>query len=349
MLTSWRFHYALTRYGPSALLACSLGVVLAAMLHSRGATVPGYAEVAVVRVSALEAGTVLAVDVAPGQLVEAGQVLARLDPAPIEARIRVLRARREQRAAGLGDLEAAARSDVGQARISATEAQVALDKARAELGARRDELRQAEERLALGLITRDALEPLRRNLSTLEAEVPARERALGAQRAQVGRLSSRLDAADTQDAPPALSEQVGALAVIEEELRELQERLDARTLRAPLAARVASVHRTPGEVLPAEESFIELLPLQTATVVACLPEQFAGAVQAGAGALLWPESGQDALRGVVVDIAGLVEAAPDRCKQRPNEVGWVRPLRIAVEGAALVPGQRFAVGFGDQP
>ena len=345
----WRTRYALSRFGPAALMLGSLALVVGAMLRSRGATVPGYAEVAVVRVASLEAGVVSSVDVVPGQLVGAGEVLARLDAGPIHARMRVLQARRDQQVAALADSEDAARSDIGEARIAASSAQVALERSRAELSARHAELAAAQDRLALGLVTRDALEPLRRSVLTLEAEVPARERAAAAQRAQVQRLSSRLGAGDAVDAPPAVLEQVGALAVLEEELRALQERLEARTLKAPLAARVAGVHRTPGEILPAQESFIELLPLQTSTVVACLPEQFVGGVRAGARVQLWPESGQEGLSGVVVDIAGLVEAAPDRCKQRPNEVGWVRPLRVAVAESQLVPGQRFAVGFEGQP
>jgi hypothetical protein len=82
-------------------------------------------------------------------------------------------------------------------------------------------------------------------------------------------------------------------------------------------------------------------------VIACLPERYPVEVKAGTSVALRGTTGGGPRTGVVVDVVGLISEAPDRCKQRPNEVGWVRPVRIQVDGGGLVPGERFDVAFGE--
>jgi hypothetical protein len=88
-----------------------------------------------------------------------------------------------------------------------------------------------------------------------------------------------------------------------------------------------------------------LLPTETRAATACLPEQMAGVVTAGTGVRLEPSDGSEPRAGTVVEVIHQISRAPDRCQQRPNEFGWIRPVRIAVDGAGFVPGQRLRAVF----
>ena len=339
----WRIQDLLTRHGPKVLLVVSLGFVITLAVARPAGTVLGYAEVAPVRVASLESGRVVTVQVSPGEIVDQGAIVGLLDDAPIRGRIRVLQAELSRTGAVLE----------GQQRTAATAATLA-EADRAESAARivaaREGLRIAEARLegrrsqvAAGLETRDSLVPLEAEVATLRGEVGRLGARLGAQ-TQVAAITA--EGMDTSEGPAAaVASKARALGVVEEELALLEERRKDMTLRAPLKARVAAVHYRAGEVLPELQIFAELLPMQTTTVVACVPEQFGVRIEAGGRAELWPASGGTLRSGTIVDVSGLVAEAPDRCKQRPNEVGWVRPVRIEVDGAGLVPGQRFDVAF----
>lgn len=340
----WRTQDMVARHGPRALMGASLLAVLWLVLHGPAATVPGYAEVAPVRLSSLEPGIVASVHASPGDVVAAGDVIAVLDDSVVLGNIRVLEAEIER--------HDAARELVADGALAALrEAQASREETAAELRAARETLALAEQRLAdrrrqveKGLAALDDLIPLEAEVSELRGEVDLISGRLLREGETTEHARSRIDPAG--DAPaPALMEQIRARAVVEEELALLRERQRGMTLRAPLDARVGVVNYHPGEVLPENAVFVELYPLETTAVVACVPEQFGDVVQAGGVAELWPASGGPERSGTVIDVVGLVAEAPERCKQRPNELGWVRPVRIEVDGEALVPGQRFDVAF----
>lgn len=341
----WRTTHLLTLHGPKALLAASLlGVTLLAVAGPQ-ATVPGYAEVAPVRVASLESAVVEDVLVKPGEIVEAGAIIGLLDDAPVRGRMRVLRAQLSHGGAVLTGQQRDAETALAQAEAGAAESTARLHAAREAHRIARQRLDARQVQVDAGLATRDGLVPLAADVATARGEVSQLRARLQAQNEHIERIAEGMQADDDGPAP-AVATQARALGIVQEELSQLEERRKARTLRAPIAARVAAVNHRVGEVLPELAVFVELLPLRTTTVVACVPEQVSVRVQAGGTAELWPADGGAARTGVVVDVSGLVSAAPDRCKQRPNEIGWVRPVRIAVDGPGLVPGQRFDVGFG---
>ncbi len=341
----WRTKDRITRHGPRVLLGGSVAFVLLLAVAGPASTVPGYAEVAPVRVASLEPGRVVTVDVIPGEVVDQGEIVALLDDGPIRGRMRVLRAELSRSGALL---EGQARD----ARTAATVAEANRAETAARLRAARESLRVASQRLSdrreqvdVGLTTRDSLAPLAADVATLEGEVRRLGARLAARDEVAEMATSGLDSDDDGPAP-AVASQARALGVVEEELSLLEDRRREMTLTAPLTSRVASVNYRVGEVVPERGVFAELLPLRTTRVVACVPEQFGERVEAGGRVDLWPADGGAVRGGTVVDVSGLVSEAPDRCKQRPNEVGWVRPVRIEVDGAGLVPGQRFDVAFG---
>ncbi|MBN92810.1 MAG: hypothetical protein CL928_01905 [Deltaproteobacteria bacterium] len=340
----WRTQHALTHHGPRVLALLSLGIV--AVLFSLGPskTVPGYAEVAPVRVASLEPGRLTRVTVNPGDIVAGGDVIGLLDDSPIQGRIRVLQAELNRHGAMIEGGERTARATLRDAEAARKDTASRIRATRSSLAIASAQAAELEAQVARGLATRVELAEPQARVANLKGELE--------------RLTTRLEyeggsLADAQagvsregDEPaPAVLEQARALGVAEEELALLEQRLADLTLRAPLAARVGAVNYRPGEVLPAQSVLAELFPLVTTTVVACLPEHIGIATQVGDGVALFPADGGERRSGIIVDVVGLVSEAPERCKQRPNETGWVRPVRIEVDDGNLVPGQRFDVTF----
>lgn len=337
----WKVQDALMRHGPGVTMLLSLGLIGALATAGLSPRVPGYAEVAPVRIASLEAGVVKSVHSTPGQLVSAGEVLAVLDDSRIEGRMRVLRAELDRQSAAVVGVTRDAEAQVKSISAEKEVVDSRLTAARAALAVAERRLADRQRQVTAGLTAADSLLPLEADVATqrgavqsLEAQRRSRRDALEYARAGVG----------GDDAQVAM-EEARAVGVIREELALLEERRGSMTLRAPLDARVGSVNFRVGEILPEQVALAELLPLATTTVVACLPEQLSVVVRPGVRVDLRPATGGESRGGTVVDVAGLVSEAPERCKQRSNEIGWVRPVRIQVDGGELVPGQRFDVAF----
>lgn len=340
----WRLQDLLSRHGPRVLLVSSLVLVVWLAGLSRVSGVPGYAEVSPVRVASLETARVAAVLVAAGDLVQGGEVLAELDPATVDGEIRVLEAELARFAAQLQDVEHDARAAQMSADAAVADSASRLSGAKETLAVREAWVQRAEQQVAAGLASADGLPEARAELVELRGEVRRLQGELS-HREEALRVAKQRASGSGGAEAPALQQSSRARAVVEAELAAARDRRAGLTLRAPISARVSAVHHRVGEVLPAEQPLLELLPLSTSTVVACLPEQYGIGVRAGSRASLNSWSGGHTWSGVVLDVVGLVAEAPDRCKQRVNDLGWVRPVRIQAETGALVPGERFEVVF----
>lgn len=336
----WRTQQAAARLGPHLLLVASVMLAIVLIHRHQGIGVPGYAEVAPVRLSSLEAGRVDSIAVTEGDLVAPGDLVAVLDDTLVSSRARVLEAELDRLGAAVEESEEVVRATLRRARAAREETQARLAGARAELKALEARLEERRRQVEAGLESRARLAEVEADLAPARAEVQRLEATL--------RHAAPTDEPGTAGEPtvaPAVLERARARAVVQEELQALERRREELTLEAPVGARVSVVHFRAGEVAPAQTPVVELVPLSTSTVVACLPEAYPVEVKTGTRTLLEPQSGGDPVDGVVVQIAGLVSAAPERCKQRPNEMGWVRPVRIQVADGTLVPGQRFRVRF----
>jgi len=340
----WRTQHALIQHGPRLLAVLSIVVVIALFSLGPSKTVPGYAEVAPVRVASLEPGRLVEVKVVPGDIVAGGDVIGLLDDAPIQGRIRVLRAELNRHGALIEGGERTARAVLRDAEAARQDTATRLRATRSALAIARAQVAEIEAQVARGLTTRTELAQPKARLATLQGEFDRLTTRLSFEGGSLADAKAGVDSEGGEPAPAVL-EQARALGVAEEELALLEQRLSDLTLRSPLAARVGAVNYRPGEVLPAQSILAELFPLATTTVVACLPEHIGIATRVGDSVTLFPADGGDRRNGTIVDVVGLVSQAPERCKQRPNEMGWVRPVRIEVDGGNLVPGQRFDVTF----
>lgn len=226
----------------------------------------GRIEATEIDIATQQPGRIAEILVDEGDLVRAGQVVARID-------LPALQAARE---------EAAAR--VQQARDAVADAQAALAVRRSdELAAaalvtqRRSELDAAERRLARSTTLAAAGAAAAQELDDDRARVDASAAAVVAAQAQREAARAAVDAGAAQlvGARSAVNVALASTARIEAELRE-------GVLLAPRAGRVQYRVAEPGEVLPAGGKVLNLIDLTDVYMSFFVPEAAAGRLALGA-------------------------------------------------------------------
>ncbi|WP_437607708.1 HlyD family efflux transporter periplasmic adaptor subunit [Sorangium sp. So ce834] len=349
-----RLRSALKDAGPAITLVLTLGAALWLHLDGGGprGQVFGFAEALPEAISPIETARVASIEVAVGQEVSAGQVIATLDASAIDAEISVAKAEKAQ-------VEADLRME-----LALVEQKLDVDRASVErhLAEQREEQRRAvaEAKVLDGEIARmrqlveghltavDQLAKLDLQRATVTAIASEKPRTLSL-------LTAQLEAADRRrselrDQTSGLAAKLDADArVASERIAMLEQRRAGYALRAASAGRVASIDRQPGDVVPAGEPVAQLVSARSgARAIACVPERLALGVHEGDGAELWIR-GQlgDALPGTVAAVGPLVSELPPRCWPAPQVPAWGRVVTIALDApAALVPGQAFDITFG---
>ncbi|XYH96643.1 HlyD family secretion protein [Sorangium sp. So ce1128] len=353
MYSYQRLRSALQDAGPVFTLVLTLGTALWLHLDSspRGRLF-GFAEALPEVISPIETARVASIEVAVGQEVSAGQVIATLDTSVIDAEISIAKAQKAQ-------VEADLRME-----LALLEQELDVDRASIErdLAEQREEQRRAvaeakvldgeisrikqlvEDRQAVvGDLTKLDLQHATataiasekpRTLSLLNAQLKAAERRRSELRDRGSGLAAKLDA---------------DVRVASESIALLEQRRAGYVLRAANAGRVASIDKQPGEVVPAGEPLVQLVSARSgARAVACVPERSALGLQEGDAAELWIRDQRGAsIPGSVVAVGPLVSELPARCWPTPEMPAWGRVVTIALDAPmALVPGQAFDITFG---
>ncbi|XXX75579.1 HlyD family efflux transporter periplasmic adaptor subunit [Sorangium sp. So ce134] len=353
MYSYQRLRSALQDASPAITLVLTLGAAL--WLHldgGPGGQVFGFAEALPEAISPIETARVASIDVAVGQEVSAGQVVATLDASAIDAEISVAKAEKAQ-------VEADLRME-----LALVEQELDADRASVErhLAEQREEQRRAvaEAKVLDGEIARmrqlvegqlavvDDLAKLDLQRATVTAIASEKPRTLSL-------LTAQLEAADRRrselrDRTSGLAAKLDAdVRVASERIAMLEQRRAGYALRAANAGRVAAIDRQPGDVVPAGEPVARLVSARSgARAIACVPERLSLGVHEGDGAELWIR-GQpgDALPGTVSAVGPIVSELPPRCWPAPEVPAWGRVVTIALDApAALVPGQAFDITFG---
>jgi HlyD family secretion protein len=251
-------------------------------------------------------GRIAEVLVNEGEFVTAGQVLARMDTASLEAQLREARARLARARIGIDT----ANSLVVQrdAEKIATEAVVAQRQAQLEAARRR--LARTEELAASGNAPRQTLdddraafEGARAALAAATAQVAAADAAIGSARAQVVAAQAEAEAAQ---------------ATIE----RIQVDIDDSALKAPRAGRVQYRIAQPGEILGAGGRVLNLVDVTDVYMTFFLPTEAAGRIALGTEARIVldaaPQFVFPAEISLVADVAQFtprtVETAEERVK-----------------------------------
>ena len=211
------------------------------------------------------AGRIRDILVNEGDVVSAGQVLARMDTAVMEAQRREAEAQLQRALIGVET----ARSQVTQREAEKTAAQAVVEQREAELALARQTLARAEELAPRGAV------PIQR-LDDDRAAFQRARAAIAIARAQVAAAEAALSA--------ARSGVIGAEAAVEATratIERIQADIDDAALRSPRDGRVQYRIAQPGEVLAPGGRVLNLVDLADVYMTFFLPTAAAGRVAFG--------------------------------------------------------------------
>jgi HlyD family secretion protein len=226
----------------------------------------GRIEATEIDVATKTSGRVAEILVREGDFVRAGEVLARMDTAVLEAQRREAEAQLQRARINV----ATAQSQVTQREAEKAAAEAVVAQREAEREAARRRLARSEELAAQGNLPLQTLDDDRARFQSAEAAVRAAEAQVAAADAALNAVKAAV--VDAQSAVEA------ARATID----RIQADIDDSTLRSPRDGRVQYRVAEPGEVLPAGGTVLNLVDLGDVYMTFFLPTQDAGRVALGA-------------------------------------------------------------------
>ena len=192
------------------------------------------------------------------------------------------------------------------------------------------------------------------NLTLQRDEVQARiagtERALKQAEADLRAAQERLKAlpADRPADLEALLEPFRkARAVQEARVRELELRLSAMSIRAPISGRVCAILRRPGEAVRAGEDILVIAAESGRHIITYVRQYERLRPRVGMPVTVRPRSGPPrTLESRVARVGPQVEEVPPHQRLDPRRLEWGLPVLIAVPpGANLRPGELVDIAF----
>jgi multidrug resistance efflux pump len=291
-----------------------------------------------VQIAATEDGRLRDLDVHLHDEVMAGDVVASLDPAPLEELKSVLSAEL------LSVQEEAARVAAADARRFAQGVEgTQLDRARLNTGLHEDEARKSalvaqigieRELLGRGASSEQAVRALQRELDVLTARVTA------------GREAVRLAGAATV---AATGRQIGQgelnqwqVVAATRRMDALEARLERLKLSSSIDGQVTWVYRTPGEVVRSGEPIVEVTQGATQEVLAYVSAHDATRLEPGRSAKVQRASGAT-LSGTLVSVGSAPREVPPALWHSPSYPEWGVPVRIELDANAVAPQEPVVV------
>jgi HlyD family secretion protein len=254
----------------------------------------GRIEATEIDIAAKTAGRITEVLVNDGDVVEAGQVLARMDTQTLEAELRQAHAqvRQAQQATATAiaivaqreSAKATAAAIVAQRESAKTAATAVVAQRQSELALADKELARSQQLALKGAGSQQQLDTdYTRYKSTLAALSAAQSQlveaqaAIAAAKAQVAEAQAAIEAAKSQ-----VVEAQAAIDAARATTERLQAEIKDSVLKAPRSGRVQYRLAQPGEVLPAGGKVLTILDLSDVYMAFFLPETLAGRVAIGA-------------------------------------------------------------------
>jgi multidrug resistance efflux pump len=328
-----------------------LGIlVFIAAFYSRNqqfGEIGGTVEVVEQSVAPIETARLAEIAVEPGQRVRAGDVIARMDTALVEAELAIqqstLRDAREnvttfqqRMLTASGDAQMAVRNVEASLRATQLEQQ----REAAELEQLQKELKRREGLLAQRFIDELQVNELRPQIASLEKALAAYPELVETYRQthemavrQRDLLQSWLRAANGSPLENAVSNKTESSAAIVEASRDLVlRRKESYALRAARDGVVARVYVLPGNVVAAGVPVASIVGERPTRVVGFLPEARLADLSAGDRVHVWRLNGRaDPVEAVVSSVSLAVEALPVR----------INPLQVQVQGGQPLRGRRI--------
>jgi len=345
-------------------LLASAGAVWLARSDSGVSDAPALIVPQEFRVAAAETGRLAELQVAAGQRVLRGQLLARLDTTVLEREIAMAEARLRQLSAEPGASEAimdsdgyaserSFQTDVDDAAAQLETAQTAQSQQAAETRALRDEIARQRRLVKEGLTRAERVEELEVRLQSLEETAktwPARLRALTErQQAASARLREWRTQHKASSAPVSrdarLKPLLDRITEQREALRMLRARLTLASIVAPADGEVVSLLARPGDIATSGTPFVVLHGTGPQVLVAYVNER--ARLTPGAKAMARRRTPQaEELPTTVQRVADVVVQIPQRFWLFPTMPQWGREVYLELPAAAhLDAGEAVDVKF----
>jgi HlyD family secretion protein len=297
----------------------------------------GRIEAVEIDIATKTAGRLREVLVNEGDFVTAGQVLARMDTAILEAQLREAEAQLRRATIGIGT----AQELVAQRKAEQQAAAAVVAQRQAELEAAQKQFVRTEELAGRGNASQQTLDQHRASFESARAAVSASQAQVAASRAAVSAAEAQVVDAGA------------AVDVAQATIERIQADIADGTLRSPRDGRVQYRVAQPGEVLGAGGKVLNLVDLADVYMTFFLPTEQAGRVSIGAEARIVldaaPQFVVPARVSFVADVAQFtpktVETAEERQKlmfrikaQIPPELlqRYIRQVKTGLPGMAYV-------------
>jgi len=230
----------------------------------------GRIEAVEIDIAARTAGRIREILVNEGDFVRAGQVLAKMDTAVLEAQLREAEAQLQRALIGIET----AQSLVTQREAERQAAEAFIAQRKAELDAAQKRLVRTRELASKNAAAEAQLDDDRAAAAAAKAAVGAAEAQAAAAQAAIGRARSDVIAAEA------------SVEAARATLQRIQADIDDSVLKSPRDGRVQYRVAQPGEVLSPGGVVLNMVDLTDVYMTFCLPTEQAGRVALGAEARL---------------------------------------------------------------
>ena len=307
------------------------------LLDGSGSEGVGYGFAPAVNVSSLETAKILELPVQLHDLVTAGQVVVRMDPAPVVderevAAANLLAVQEEQVAMAASEARRFA-GDVEGTLIDRAKIAADLQEDMAYLETVRERLTLEEDLAATGASSAQAVEEWKREMRVIEARISANRNAMAVANQAASSAKERVGLA------PVANQWTVVAAT--RELEWIEGRISRMDLAAGIDGQVSWIYRTPGEVVPAGEPILQVRRTATREVVAFVAPSEAVGLEAGGSATVRRSTGE-VVRGKLVSVGSGPQPLPMQLWKMPNWPEYGIPVRVELE-SEIAPDESVTV------
>lgn len=315
------------------------------------------------RVAPVRLGRLSALEVAEGQRVAPGQIIARFETDTIQREMSVAAARLQQAASAVnatgGAFDASVlqvgrsfRAEVETARVEMESARSSFANDRAELGKLIGGIERERDLVNRGLARAGQLLAMDQRRAVLEESVktwPGRIEALEARASEAARRLAEWEASHAAGSTASRSNQLlpfeAKVKEHHESMRILRANVDESVLRASVHAHVSAIHARPGDVVKPGDPVVTLVEAQPRHALAYIDERRGKILPQGTRVVAARRDGsQQRWEGVVSGVAADVSELPKRLWLSPAFPSWGRAMYITLPAdIALSPGEMLDV------
>jgi HlyD family secretion protein len=284
----------------------------------------GYVEANEVRVASEVGGRVLTLEVAEGDRIAEGAVIARLDTADVQLAMRRVAAERDQAVAQLKLLQAGARAeDVRQARAQADAAQADVHAADAELQAADADLRRFEALLQSNAGSRKQRDDAATRRDVAGARVAAARDKTRAATEVVARLRAGARVEEIAAARARVS-------AIEAQIATFEKNIADAVVKSPVGGTVTSKLIDAGEIVASRTPLIVVMDLDHAWANVYVDEPVVPRLRLGQKSTLVTDAGQR-LDGTITFISPKAEFTPRNVQTAEERSKLVYRIKVTVD------------------